>query len=95
MKPLFARVLLERPKAEKIGNIHVPKESQRRLATLRCKVIAVGDNCEDEIKELIGRDVLIGRFAGDWMNIEGIPGLPDDGTKEYFICQEEDILVAL
>lgn len=93
MKPLFARVLLERPRADKIGSIHVPEESQRRLATLRCKVIAVGDQCEPEIEELVGKEVLIGRFAGDWIHLEGVPGMPEDPEKEFFICQEEDILL--
>lgn len=95
MKPLFARVLLERPKAGKIGSIHIPDESQKRFAFTRCTVIAVGPTCEEEIEDLVGRDVLIGRHAGDWINSDGIPGIPSDETKEYFIVQEEDILAAL
>lgn len=95
MKPLFARVLLERPLEEKVGNIIVPNESQKRLARLRCRVIATGHTCEPEIRDLEGKEVLIGRHAGDWINADGLPGIPPDTTKEYFIVQEEDILAAL
>ena len=96
MKPLFARVLLERPKEEQSkGGVIIPKESQRRLARTRCRVIDVGPTCNPEIRNLIGEYVLIGRHSGDWINLEGIPGLPDDGTKEFFIVQEEDLLCAL
>ena len=95
MKPLFARVLLERQKADKIGSIHIPDESQKRMAFTKCKVIAVGPTCEDDIEELVGCDVLIGRHAGDWVNADGVPGIPSDETKEYFIVQEEDLLAVL
>ena len=59
MKPLFARVLLGRPKEEKIRGVIIPEESQRRLAKNRCKVLDVGPTCNPEIKNLIGQDVLI------------------------------------
>ena len=95
MKPLFARVLLERPKEEKIGSVYVPDDSQRRMAKTKGRVLDVGPTCNPEIKNLVGHDVLIGRHSGDWINIDGTPGLPDDGTKEFFIVQEEDILCAL
>jgi co-chaperonin GroES (HSP10) len=95
MKPLFARVLLEREKQEKIGSVLLPQDSQKRMAALRCKVIACGPTCEEDIKSLVGKDVLIGRHAGDWINEHGIPGIPDNGTVERYIVQEEDLLVAL
>ena len=95
MRPLFSRVLLEREKPKKIGNIHLPEETQRRLAFTRCRVISVGPTCEDDIKGLVGKDVLIGRHAGDWLNGEGVPGIPSDEAKEYYIVQEEDILASL
>lgn len=90
MKPLFARVLLERDKPQKIGSIHLPEESKERLALLKCKVAAVGPTCDETIKP--GQQVVIGRHAGDWINSEGVPGLPPDDTKQYFIVQDEDIL---
>jgi co-chaperonin GroES (HSP10) len=95
MIPLFSRVLLERVKADKIGNIHIPEESQKRMAATKCRVLAAGDTCEDSIKSLVGKYVVIGRHAGDWVNADGIPGMPSDDTHEYFICQEEDILASL
>lgn len=90
MKPLFARVLLERPKTEKIGSIHLPAESQKRLALLKCRVVACGPACDENIQP--GQQVVIGRHAGDWINADGVPGLPPDDTVEYFIVQDEDIL---
>ncbi len=87
IQPLFARVLLERPKVEKMGAILVPKDSQRRLATLKCKVLAVGPTADSSIKP--GMSVLIGRHAGDWISISGMPGVAED---EQFIVQDEDIL---
>lgn len=95
MRPLFSRVLLEREIPKKIGNIHLADESQKRLAFTRCKVIATGPTCDDEIDDLIGKNVLIGQYAGDWINAEGIPGVPSDETKQYYIVQEQDILAVL
>jgi co-chaperonin GroES (HSP10) len=93
VKPLFARVLLERPKEEKIGSVLLPEESKKRLARLKCQVLAVGPNADPAIK--VGQAVLIGRHAGDWINADGLPGIPDDTTKEFFIVQDEDILAVL
>lgn len=90
MYPTFARVLLERPRVEKIGKILVPAEAQQRLAFLKCTVFDVGPTCDETIKP--GQEVLIGRHAGDWINSDGVPGIPPDDTKEYFIVQDEDIL---
>lgn len=94
MKPLFARVLLERKVREKVGSILIPQDRQQAMSYLRCKVLDTGPNCEPEIKDLVGKEVLIGRFAGDWINERGEPGTPDD-VDLYYICQEEDLLAVL
>lgn len=91
LEPLFARVLLEREKLVKVGEIFIPDQAQKRNATLKCKVLAVGPSVDDSIKKLVGKWVLLGRHAGDWINEEGDPVAKDD-TKEYYICQDEDIL---
>ncbi len=92
LNPLFARVLLERPKAEKIGSILMPMDVSKRYATLKCKVVAVGPTADDAIHKLIGKQVLIGRHAGDWLNEDGTPGNPEKNEGEFFIVQDEDIL---
>lgn len=89
MKPLFSRVLLKREKPGKIGSIHLPAEAQARHAATKCRVMAKGPNAADQIR--IGSWVLIGKFAGDWIDSDGKP-VPDG---EYFICQDEDILCEL
>lgn len=94
-RPLFARVLLEREIPKKVGSILLADESQKRLAFTKCRIIATGPTCDEGVAELIGKNVLIGRFAGDWINADGIPGVPSDDTKQYYIVQDEDILAAL
>lgn len=84
MTPLFARVLLEREAPEKIGKILVPQEHQKRLAQTKGKVLSVGPTAEDDIKALVGKVVLFGKFAGDWIK--------DESGRDIYICQEEDLL---
>ena len=91
MRPLFARVLLKREKPEKIGNIHIPDEVQQRHAGHKCLVVAVGDGCEPEIKDLVGRWVLKGQHAGAWLDADG-KAVPEG---EFFICEEGDLLAVL
>lgn len=82
-RPLFARVLLERPKVEKVGSIIIPESIQSRHAPAKGTILAVGDTCDESVKALVNREVLFAKFAGDWIKI---------GEKEYFICMDEDIL---
>lgn len=90
IKPLFARVLLQRERAKKIGNIILPDDAQRKHAFTKARVIAVGPSADDSIE--VGAEVLIGRYAGDWLNEDGSPGQTED---EYFIVQDEDILAVV
>ena len=83
LTPLFARVLLEREVPNKLGRILVPQEYQKRNAQTKGKVIAVGPTADDSVKALIGKTVIFGRFAGDWIK---------DGTSEVYFCQDEDLL---
>lgn len=87
--PLFGRVLLERPKREKIGSLILPADSQKRHATLRCKVLAKGPNADDSVK--VGSQVVIGMHAGAWVNAEGEPVTRPD-QAEFYIVNDEDIL---
>jgi co-chaperonin GroES (HSP10) len=89
IKPLFARVLLEREKPEKIGSIHVPQEFAARQASTKCRVVAKGPNADESIR--IGSWVLIGKFAGDWIDEDGKP-VPEG---QFYICQDEDIIAEL
>lgn len=83
MKPLFARVLLEREKLRS-GLIMISDDASKRNAPSRGKVIAVGPNADPSIE--VGQTVLFGRHAGDWLK---------DGEREVFICQDEDILAVV
>lgn len=89
MKPLFSRVLLKRDQPAKIGHIYLPDEFQQRHATTKCLVVAKGPNAADQIT--VGSWVLIGKFAGDWIDSDG-KAVPDG---EFFIVEDEDILCEL
>lgn len=91
MKPLFARVLLKRKRFDKsAGGILIPSDAQKRLASLRCTVVALGPTCECDLKP--GDEVLIGIHAGTWVNEDGSP-VTEPEKAEYFVCGEEDIIL--
>ena len=91
MKPLFARVLLKRKRFDKsAGGIIIPGDAQKRLASLRCMVVALGPTCECDLKP--GDEVLIGLHAGTWVNEDGSP-VTDPEKAELFVCQEEDVIL--
>ena len=89
LEPKFARVLLERERPEKLGSIYVPDEVQKRNATTRCKVIAVGPTADKSIE--VGTTVLIGQHAGTWVNLSG-RAVPDPKEPEWYLVSDEDIL---
>jgi len=92
IKPLFDLVLLERPRAERIGSILIPRDAQKRHATLRCRVVEKGPTASESIP--IGASVIIGIHTGTWINADGRP-VADMSTAEYFICQDTDILAVV
>ncbi len=83
LQPLFARVLIKRDGVGKIGSILIPEDAQKRNAQAKGTVVAVGPTCEPEIRELIGRTVVFGKYAGEWIK---------DGDDEVYLVQEEDLL---
>ena len=84
LQPLFARVLLEREKMQS-ASIIIPEAAAQRLASLKCTVVALGPTA-DGVE--VGDTVLIGRYAGDWLDERGRP----DEEGRFFIVQDEDIL---
>ena len=82
LEPKFARVLLEREKVKASGII-IPESAEKRNAPVVGTVVAVGPTADESIK--IDSKVIFGRHAGDWIK-------SPDG-REFFICQDEDILV--
>jgi co-chaperonin GroES (HSP10) len=86
MRPLFARVLLHRPKPEHLGKGSIVPEAYRhRHAKPEGILVAAGDTCSPHVKELVGAVVMIGKMSGgDWIK-------DSDGT-EWWICDEEDLL---
>lgn len=82
-EPLFARCLIERIVADKIGSIIIPADKIKIMAATGGKLIACGATCEDSVKALVGKEILFAKFAGDWIKVN---------DKEIFIIQEEDIL---
>lgn len=91
IKPLFARVLLKRARAEKIGSIILPNDVRKRHASLKCRVVAKGPGADDSIR--VGSDILIGQYAGAWLSADGSP-VPDEKSDEaeFYIVNDEDII---
>ena len=98
MQPLFRRVLLERKTLEKVGPIFIPESAKMRHATLRCKVVAIGPDVNDvectKTVISVGDEVIIGKHAGAWLDVEGNP-IDNPETAKYYIIQDEDILMRI
>lgn len=95
LQPLFARVLLEREVATKIGSILMPKTTQMKFASLKAKVLAIGPDVNDAERTNtvinVGDTVIVGKHAGSWLDDSGQPA--DDADKaKYYIVADEDIL---
>lgn len=83
--PIFARVLLKRPIEEKTtGGILLT--NARAHAQAKGIVVAVGETCAETVKNLMGKTVYFGKFAGDWLTHK---------NEEYYICLDEDILAGV
>ena len=82
LRPLFARVLLERERIK--TTLIIPQIAERRNAPTQGKVIARGPTADESIP--IGATVLFGKFAGDWLK---------DGDSEVYVCQDEDIIAVV
>lgn len=82
--PLFARVVLKRDKIDKIGSIILPESSINRYNPEEGIVVAVGHTVDQEVRDLIGKKVMFAKHSGAWIKIK---------ETEYFICQEEDLLL--
>lgn len=99
-KPLFARVLIQREVLEKIGNVLIPENIQKRHAKCEGVVVDKGPTADASIK--IGDRVIFGRHAGTWLdatysltrNAQGqqMPVVSDNDDGTMFLCQDEDIL---
>ena len=83
LKPTFARVILERESLKSKTSLIIPEIAEKRNAPTQGKVIAVGPTADDTVKEMIGKTVLFGKFAGDWIKV---------GDRDLYIVQDEDIL---
>lgn len=90
LKPLFARVLLRREKfASRSGSIIIPDEAAKRNAPTKAVVVACGPNADKSIQP--GMTVILGQYAGAWVNAEGtVVTRPEDA--EFFVCLDEDII---
>lgn len=91
---MFDRVLLERVRATQIGSLIIPDSVAERHASLKCRVLQVGVQCDQEVKDLVGKEVLIGKNAGTWLSPEGNTVLKADEAA-FFIVMEGDILCAV
>lgn len=89
LKPLFARVVLQRDDLKPKSGLVVPQQYMKRNAPSRGVVIAKGPSASDEIE--VGKTYIFGQHAGTWVNEHGIAA-PDENTAQFYLCQDEDIL---
>jgi len=89
LRPLFARVLLQRDDLKPSSALLIPDQYKKRNAPSRGIVIAKGPAASGEIE--IGKVYLFGQHAGAWVNEHGIAA-PDEKTAQFYICQDEDLL---
>ena len=83
LKPLFARVVIERESIKSKTSLIIPDTAERRNAPAVGKVIAVGPTVDDSVKRLVGKTVIFGMHAGGWFR---------DGDRDVYIVQDEDIV---
>lgn len=89
-RPLFGRVLIERPIKEiSDGGIIIP--NAQRHAKLTGKVVAIGPTVDESIKP--GMQVVFGAHAGKWLDASYDMTANAKDDAPYFICQDEDILL--
>ena len=85
--PLFSYVVLQRNKLKTKSNIIIPESYEKRNAPSTGIVKAVGPMCEDDVKALVGKEVLFKQHAGAWITA------PDG--EEYFSLEETDLIGAI
>jgi len=81
-EPLFARVVVKREKLQTKTSLILLDDSAKKHALAQGRVVAVGPTCDDSVQ--LNDLVRWGTFAGEWIKF---------GDEEYFILQDEDILV--
>lgn len=84
MRPLFARVLIERESLQQKTRILIPETAAKRNAPAIGTVVAVGPTADKSIE--VGARVVFGRHAGDEIEV---------GDKKLWITQDEDILAVI
>lgn len=92
IEPLADRILVERPPLLKSGSIIIPDQAQRRHASLRCTVKAVGKGCELGLQR--GEQVIISPYGGKWLDEAGNPvEAPENAV--LFVLSEEDVIARI
>ena len=89
--PWHGRVLLKRERYTKsAGGLIIPEDIQRSHSRARGEILAVGLQCTDHCKGMIGKAILFGVHAGAWLDANGVE--TDDEKADFFVCNEDDIL---
>lgn len=90
--PLADRILVKRVEEgeAKIGNLYIPDTAKEKPQ--KAKVIAVGpgkrndDGSRSPLEVKVGDEVLIGKYAGTEVKLDGV---------EHLIMREDDVLAIL
>lgn len=80
-KPFFARVIIRKAKAVAEANIFEKNKNEANTF----EIVAVGNDCADEVKAQVGRMVLIADSNAQ--------KLREDETWIYYVVSQESLLV--
>lgn len=85
--PIFDRVLIKRcdsslsKKVSKVGLV-LPDNVKDSYKASQGTIVVCGDSCHDDVKNLIGKEVLFARYSGDDIVLNG---------EEYVLLSDRDI----
>jgi len=90
-EPIFDRVLIKRAdsslqkKVSKVGLV-LPDNMKDNYKASQGTLVKCGGGCDDEVKDLLGREVLFNRYSGDEITLNG---------EEFLLASDRDIFGGL
>jgi chaperonin GroES len=86
-RPIFDRILIKRvdsslsKKVAKAGLV-LPDSIQDKYKASQGILVMCGEDCHDDVKELVGKQVLFARYSGDEITLNG---------EEFLLAVDRDI----
>lgn len=85
--PIFDRVLIKRElsaleRKTQAAGLHLPDNTKDSHKSSEGILIKCADDCDDRVKDLVGKRVLFARYSGDDIKV---------GTEEFVLATDGDI----